>query len=411
MNIAMMQQLAPKVIQKQSTTNTVQGTKSTQTSSEKFGAVFSEAMSTNQKPKVQQNEQSSTDLQKAEEVLNAESLEEVLDILDIPHDDAMLFVEINQQTIPVEEMMNVEDLAGLLGIEVEDLKSIVEELLGEELQTDDIWAMLEQAPNLLGQIMTALQGEHQVPPHDAAKALQFLKLAQLIGEKTDTVFGQELQLTQLKESFEQVVVQVQPTSLQETPKTPVFQQVVQQVVQQVTQQTTKQEVDTTQSSTPLHQQLATPTKTVSITLPAERPAQSEALLKEIQNLINRSQMSNSQGTMRLMLKLYPENLGSIRIEIMQKDGVLTARLLATTSAGKQLLDSNLHQLKSAFVAQNIQMERIDVAQSLQDADRNMRDQSFFNNFFKQQTDDEQEAEQDDEDDETKSFSDYLNEEV
>ncbi|CAM5186521.1 hypothetical protein UACE39S_02692 [Ureibacillus acetophenoni] len=46
-------------------------------------------------------------------------------------------------------------------------------------------------------------------------------------------------------------------------------------------------------------------KTVSITLPVEKSAQGEALVKEIQQLMNRSQLSNSQGTMKLLLKLYP----------------------------------------------------------------------------------------------------------
>ena len=55
---------------------------------------------------------------------------------------------------------------------------------------------------------------------------------------------------------------------------------------------------------------------------------------------------------------------------------------------KSYLDNNLNQLKAGFVAQNIQMDRIDVAQSLQDADRNTRDQSFFNNFFGQQQEEE-----------------------
>ena len=93
---------------------------------------------------------------------------------------------------------------------------------------------------------------------------------------------------------------------------------------------------------------------------------------------------------------------------MQKDGVMTARLLATTAAGKELLDSNLNQLKSAFVAQNIQMERIDVAQSLQDAERNTRDQNFFNNFFRQQQ--EEQEEKKDGEDEQQSFSEFLTEE-
>ncbi|MEO4053520.1 flagellar hook-length control protein FliK [Solibacillus sp. CAU 1738] len=407
MNIAMMQQLAPKVgVQKQTATQNTQTTQTSNAKNEKFGAVFSEVIASKNKP-VQQQDTQTSNAESVEAVLSADSLEELLDVLQIPHDEAVFFVEINGNAVAVDEMMNTEDLAAALGMDVEDLMAIVEELLGEELQTDDVWAMIEQAPNLLAQVMAALQGEHQVPPQDAEKIVEFLKLAQLVGSKTDSMYNQEMQLPQLKESFQQIMTQVQQLLQQEAPKTPVIQQVVQQIVQQ----TVKQEVDTTQINATQHQQLTTPTKTVTLTLPAERPAQSEALLKEIQNLINRSQMSNTQGTMKLMLKLYPENLGSIRIEIMQRDGVLTARLLATTTAGKELLDSNLHQLKTAFVAQNIQMERIDVAQSLQDAERNMRDQSFFNNFFKQQSNEEQETDDDEKDDDEKSFSDFLNEEV
>nr|WP_285842043.1 flagellar hook-length control protein FliK [Ureibacillus chungkukjangi] len=132
----------------------------------------------------------------------------------------------------------------------------------------------------------------------------------------------------------------------------------------------------------------------------------------MQNLLNRSQISSTPGMTKLLLKLYPENLGSIRIEIMQQDGVLSARLLTTTAMGKELLDSQLNQLKNAFANANIQMDRIDIAQSLQETDRN-KDQNQFGQQFKQQSK-QQEHEQDDHEEESEklSFSDYLiNEEV
>ncbi len=162
-----------------------------------------------------------------------------------------------------------------------------------------------------------------------------------------------------------------------------FQQVVQQV--QVTKQT-----DTSANEMVTSNTVQTKADTYQVTLPAAKPAQSEALLKEMQAIINKAQLSNAQGITRLTLKLYPENLGTIRIELVQNDGVLTARLLASTAHGRELLDSQAHQLKQAFVQQNIQVERLDIAQSLQDADRQQRDQSFFNNFFKQQQEEEQE---------------------
>ena len=151
-------------------------------------------------------------------------------------------------------------------------------------------------------------------------------------------------------------------------------------------------------------------RTVTVTLPTSQASQAEALAKEIANLLNRSQMSNNQGTIKLMLKLFPENLGQIRVEIIQQNGVMSARLLATTSAGKELLDSSLNQLKATLAAQNIQMDRLDVAQALQETDKNFRDQSLFGNFFKQRNDEEEKEEQVEEEDQ-KSFEEYLTEEV
>ncbi|MCT6923549.1 flagellar hook-length control protein FliK [Metasolibacillus sp.] len=399
MNIAMMQQLAPKVeVPKQ----TVPAGKNEQLSQEKFGSVFNKILATTNQPATQQNAPAATDLNAVGELISADSLEEVLEILGIPHDAALLFIEVEGDAIAVEDMMNLEDLAAALSMEKEELVTLIEQLLGEEMPIEDIWTLFEQAPNLLAQIMSALQGEHQVPPQQAEKVIAVLKLAEVIATKTDTVYTQEVQLIQVKEAFQQVATQLQQTVQvqQQAPKAAVLQQVP----------VNKQETDATQPAPITSQQSSAAVKTVTVTLPAERPAQSEALIKEIQNLINRSQLSSTQGTMKLMLKLYPENLGSIRIEIMQKDGMLTARLLATTTAGKELLDSNLQQLKAGLAAQNIQVERLDVSQALQDAERNMRDQSFFNNFFKQQNQ-EQEAQKDEENDDKKSFSEFLNEEV
>ena len=390
--------------------------------SNSFDKVFNDTMSGTNAPVEQQKQVAANDSQaitaeeavtEVTEVVEATTLEEVFDVLGIEHDEAMLFAEIEGQLIPVEEMMNLEDLTAALGITKEELEAIIQQLLGEEMPMNDVWAVLEQTPALLAQITAVLQGESNVvTPKEATKVVEFLKLAETLSVKTDTVYQQQYQLNQTKDLLQSFASQFQSVTQQETPKSATFQQVVQQLTQttqQTTQQTTvKQEADTTQVNASQQQATTVTTKTVTVTLPAQPSSQSEALAKEIQNLLNRSQLSNNQGTIRLVLKLFPENLGQIRIEVMQKDGLMQARLLATTAAGKELLDSNLNQLKSAFVAQNIQMERIDVAQSLQDAERNNRDQNFLNNFFRQQQ--EEQEEKKDGEDEQQSFSEFLTEE-
>lgn len=374
-----------------------------------FGSVFGQVLTSSTETTQSSKTTSSNELADLQALLNADSMEEVLDLLGISHDDGLLMLQLGEdgKAVALDEMLHLENILNALGIDEEQLQKIVQQLLGEEKEASDVWELLTlvdaQAPVLQANISTALQGEGQVTPKEASQLLQVLKLAQLVGQKTDLTASQEDLLTTVKSLL--TSLQTQVGTLQVTTKTTVtlpllgFQQVVQQV--QVTKQS-----DTNSNDMLTPQTVQTKPDTFHVTLPTAKPAQSEALLKEMQAIINRAQISNAQGITRLTIKLYPENLGTVRIELVQNDGVLTARLLASTAHGRELLDSQAHQLKQAFAQQNIQVDRLDIAQSLQDADRQQRDQSFFNNFFKQQQDEEQDQKSDDED-EAMSFSDYL----
>ncbi|MGN7478526.1 flagellar hook-length control protein FliK [Solibacillus silvestris] len=433
MNIAMLQTISTAKMPKQAGQSNAVGSSTPDANA--FGSVFQSIMSTSNQP-VQRNAQSEQSLAEGvTQILESDSLESLLEQLGIEMDESGLFALIGEEGTPVavDELLTLGNLAELAGMTEEQLTQIIEQLLGDAMQDiTDIWSVIEQAPQIISEVLAALQGTKEsdninIQPEELQQVVKFLKLAQLAGSKVDTVYVQETQLSQLKEALLALADEARKTVATEqvTTKTSTFQQVVQQVAQQSSQQnnqnqsqqnqqaqqtTVKVETET-QSAAHLQQQAAQ-TKTVTVTLPAERPAQSDALAKEIQNLINRSQISGQQGNMKLFLKLFPENLGQIRIELVQKDGVLTARLLATTPIGKELLENNINQLKAGFVAQNIQMDRIDVAQSLQDADRNTRDQSFFNNFFRQD-DEERDNNEDDQgqEDEAISFKDLLSEEV
>ncbi|WP_107947755.1 flagellar hook-length control protein FliK [Lysinibacillus parviboronicapiens] len=425
MNIAMMQMMTSKVATAKNVTTTKADVQTNAVTPKNhlstFGSVFGQVMSsTNQAQQTTQSSGAKEEAGLAElaAVLDAESMEELLNLLDIPHDDGLLMLQVGEdgKAVAIDEMLNLDDLMAALNIDAEQLQKLVQQLLGEEQQAGDVWELLAlvdaQAPLLQTQIVSALQGEGEVTPKEATQLLQVLKLAELVGQKTDLTATQENLLANSKNFLSTMQTQIETiqTALQVMTKTTAtlplqgFQQVVQQV--QVTKQT-----DTSANEMVTSNTVQTKADTYQVTLPAAKPAQSEALLKEMQAIINKAQLSNAQGITRLTLKLYPENLGTIRIELVQNDGVLTARLLASTAHGRELLDSQAHQLKQAFVQQNIQVDRLDIAQSLQDADRQQRDQSFFNNFFKQQQEEEQEQKNDDDDD-SKSFSDYLiNEEV
>nr|WP_276523818.1 flagellar hook-length control protein FliK [Lysinibacillus fusiformis] len=393
-----------------STDGKINGT-SKQDNLSKFGSVFGQILSSSTQSNQSAQTTPNNELADLQQVLNADSLEEVLDLLGIPHDDGLLILQLGEdgKAVSMDEMLDLDNILNALGIDDEQLQKIAQQLLGEEKEASDVWELLSlvdaQAPILQAQIGAALQGEGQVTPKEATQLLQVLKLAQLVGQKSDLTAPQENLLTTVKSLLTTLQTQVetiQVTTTKSTGTLPLqgFQQV---------QMTKQSETSSNEMVTP--QTVQTKPDTFQVTLPTAKPAQSEALLKEMQAIINRAQISNAQGITRLTIKLYPENLGTIRIELVQNDGVLTARLLASTAHGREMLDSQAHQLKQAFVQQNIQVDRLDIAQSLQDADRQQRDQNFFNNFFRQQQDEDQQQKTED-DDEEMSFSDYLlNEEV
>lgn len=392
-------------------------------SKEKFGKVFNQIVSSNASKRSEKKDQPMEEISESlSKIMGTKSLEEFLNELGVEIDDSMLMVSVDGSEIPVDQLLNTESLLSILNVDELQLQEIIDQLTLEDINVQDVWTLLEQAPMLMNEVVSALTGESTMSEKDATVLLQFLKLAQLAGEKTDTVYQQQFTLSNLKNALEtagpqivqlmQLTQQGQAQSNSNTSST-VFQQLIQPIS---TEQ--KVEVVTTTSNSNnegmLQQnQQSSQVRTVTINLPTNPASQSEALAKEIENLLNRSQVSNQQGSIKLMLKLFPENLGQIRIEIVQQNGVMTARLLASTSAAKELLDSNLNQLKTAFVAQNIQMDRIDVSQSLQDAERNLRDQSLFGNFFNQRPkENEDEGESEDESaDEQKEFSEFLTEEV
>ncbi|QOY34472.1 flagellar hook-length control protein FliK [Anaerobacillus isosaccharinicus] len=87
----------------------------------------------------------------------------------------------------------------------------------------------------------------------------------------------------------------------------------------------------------------------------------EQLLRQFQNILGKSSLVQfPNGINKLTIKLFPQHLGRLDVTLTQQNGVIIAQLLTTTKAAKNALDSQLHQLRQAFLGQNIQVEKIEV---------------------------------------------------
>lgn len=392
---------------------TTQATSKMQTSmdsGQKFGSVFGQILSNSQIQPVATPQANSEEdvLQDLLAILNVTSLEEL------------------ESLVGSEELtVSTKELKGLLEklLAGETNQSLVNTNPSEELIGSNVWDVLaginEQATKIVEAIISSLNGQGPSNPADAKQAIELLKTVQLIGNKSDLTIKEESTLFDIKQLLENVKETLGKNYTNETTSKPqvLNQSIVQTkiLVKQVSQLIKPEVVVTETKETTTNVQASTTTviqtkvESVSMTLPTEKAAQSEEFIKELQKVMNRVQFGQAGGANRLVLKLFPEQLGTIRIELIQKDGMLTAKLLASTALGKEMLDSNSSQLRQGFAGQNIQLEKLEITQALQESTRQEKNQDFQQSFKQQQEEQDQQENSNDQLEEQFSFEDYLQE--
>ncbi|MEK4522590.1 flagellar hook-length control protein FliK [Psychrobacillus sp. FSL W7-1493] len=378
--------------------------------SQAFGNVFGQILSSQSVPSVN-----------VESPVNTEQslIQDLLSLLDVES------IEDAQNLLQTDELLvDSKQLHQLLN----KLLSKLEDLENHPDQKQDVWEILanvmEQPQKLVDSIILSLNGQlaAQIEPKpllspvEAKQTVELLKVVQLIGNKSDLTFKQETTLFDLKQTLETLKENLTNLSMtQGRNTTPVTKAFIQQVVmnQSVTKGTSSEVVTESKETTSVNQgqttTVQTKVETVSMTLPTQKSAQSEEFLKELQKVMNRVQFGQAAGANRLVIKLYPEQLGTIRIELIQKDGILTAKMLASTALGKELLDTHSGQLRQGLANQNIQIEKLEITQALQDAAKQEKNQGFQDSTFKQHRQHEEQEEDSDVSDTQTTFQEFLSE--
>ncbi|MBS4193986.1 flagellar hook-length control protein FliK [Lederbergia citri] len=112
-------------------------------------------------------------------------------------------------------------------------------------------------------------------------------------------------------------------------------------------------------------------------------------VREFSNILARSSLTKGFNTTRLLIRLHPEELGTLRVELLQKDGQMTARILASTHKAKEMLDLQLSSLRQAFTQQNISVDRLEVTYSQTDLQRYTNQEGRGNQQHQQEQNQEQ----------------------
>jgi flagellar hook-length control protein FliK len=78
----------------------------------------------------------------------------------------------------------------------------------------------------------------------------------------------------------------------------------------------------------------------------------------VDRIVGAVRMSAARGGMEVSLRLHPESLGEVRVQVRWEGGVLSARLEAATPAARDALEGGAHTLRATLQDQGIPVERI-----------------------------------------------------
>lgn len=80
----------------------------------------------------------------------------------------------------------------------------------------------------------------------------------------------------------------------------------------------------------------------------------------VRQVVEQIRVWNAGENSRMQVQLYPEHLGRIEIQVMLRNGTMTAQITAETEMAKAAIESQLQALKESFEQKNMQVNAIEV---------------------------------------------------
>jgi flagellar hook-length control protein FliK len=86
------------------------------------------------------------------------------------------------------------------------------------------------------------------------------------------------------------------------------------------------------------------------------------LIDQFQQVMRTSRfLSMNNGVNQLSIALRPDNLGEMMVRFTEVNGEMTLKIIVSSQATRQMLESNIHQLKNVFAPHQVVIEERDVA--------------------------------------------------
>lgn len=267
------------------------------------------------------------------------------------------------------ETVNDEDVQALLDGLPAEVKESIETLLKDSADALEIAFNPTPEMKLAFLVQALVNDQHQVLSEPQKKEINALIEKWFPAIKFDNKDSLPKQIQQI---FDQVKKQLNE---QETQDKNTFHKIMENLsaakkIQSYAEQAYQRYVPTKQGDQPIStakeltsvQSPLSPLEQWTLKVPVTQDeGQKQQFVREIQQIITRGKVVvNEAGFAKLQIKLTPEHLGTIEIHLIQKQGEIAAKIIASSQAAKDALDGQLSQLKQAFAGQNIDFEKLEV---------------------------------------------------
>ncbi|MEH7032365.1 flagellar hook-length control protein [Priestia megaterium] len=105
--------------------------------------------------------------------------------------------------------------------------------------------------------------------------------------------------------------------------------------------------------------------------------QSDNLLNELQKIWSKASLSAEKGRSKLFIALFPKQLGTISIEVLQQENETIAQVVVSSAKTKELLDANLSTLRQVLTSQHVFVDQVDVAAVQAAPETSVKDMNAF----------------------------------
>lgn len=91
----------------------------------------------------------------------------------------------------------------------------------------------------------------------------------------------------------------------------------------------------------------------------------QQFIRNFQQMLMNGNLTSANGIQKLSIKLYPEHLGAVHVDIIKRGGEMIAKIVASSGTAREALENQVQQLRAAFVNQNISVDKVEIASYLQ----------------------------------------------